>query len=225
MQTVLNGSPSHVPSLGPIQVSGKHMDVGDALRSRIGEELNAGIGKYFDRGGDAEVTLSRDGHSFCCDVTVRLASGQLLQSKGLGGDAHAAFDSSLHKIEARVRRYKQRLKSHHPHHGGARVPDEFAPLMVLRSPEEDSEEDWDLGPSDGAPPASMVIAETEAVVKTLTVSGAVMELDITGQPVLLFKHAAHGGLSLVYRRDDGHIGWIDPERTRSSGAPKPGAAS
>jgi ribosomal subunit interface protein len=201
------------------------MDVGDALRTRIGDELNAGIGKYFDRGGEAEVTLSKDGHGLCCDVTVRLASGQLLQSKGQGGDAHSAFGSALHKIETRVRRYKQRLKNHHPH-GQRGAPAEIAPLMVLRSPDEDGEDEaWDSGPNDAAPPASMVIAETEAAVKTLTVSGAVMELDLTGQPVLLFRHAAHGGLSVVFRRNDGHIGWIDPERTRSAGAAKSGAAS
>ncbi len=71
----------------------------------------------------------------------------------------------------------------------------------------------------------MVIAETDTPVKTLTVSAAVLELDLTGQPVLLFRHAAHGGLSVVFRRNDGHIGWIDPERMRSNGAAKPGAAS
>jgi ribosomal subunit interface protein len=208
----LNGatkSPPDVPM--SIQVSGKHMAVGEALRSRIEAELAAGVGRFFERGGSGDVVLSKDGHSICCDVALRLASGQLLQAKGLGGDAHAAFSNALEKISTRVRRYKNRLKDHHPH-PGQRPPDETTPYMVLRSAEDDDlDEDWG---ADHAPPASMVIAETEATVKTLTVSGAVMELDLTDTPMVLFRNAAHGGLAVVYRRGDGNIGWIDPERTK-----------
>ncbi len=226
MQTALNGSSSPVSSLVLVQVSGKHMDVGDALRSRITDELNAAVGKFFDRGGSSDVVLSRDGHALSCDITIRLASGQRLQTKGTGGDAHSAFSAALGKIESRIRRYKQRLKNHHPHHGAAaRDLGEMASYTLLRAPDDEVDEDWETGVDDHAPPAGMVIAETEAAVKTLTVSAAVMELDLHGQPVLLFRHAAHGGLSVVYRREDGHIGWIDPERTRAAGAVKAGAAS
>lgn len=206
----LNGSGTEMS----IQVSGKHMAVGDALRSRIESELAAGVGRFFERGGSGDVVLSKDGHSICCDVTLRLASGQLLQAKGLGGDAHAAFSVALEKIETRVRRYKRRLKSHHPHNGGARGPAESAPYVVFRTPD-DEELDDDWGGEEG-PPKAMVIAETEASVNTLTVSGAVMELDLSGAPLVLFRNAGHGGLSVVYRRSDGNIGWIDPERTRKS---------
>src|ERR1700733_8082954 len=95
-----------------VQVSGKHGDVGEALRVRVTDEITTSIGKYFDRGGDADVIVSRDGHSFRVDCTVALASGQQLQSHGLGGDAHSAFDAALANIETRIRRYKQKLKSH-----------------------------------------------------------------------------------------------------------------
>ena len=95
-----------------VLVSGKHVDVGEALRTRISDDLTTSIGKYFERGGDAEVVLSRDGHAFRIDCMVTLASGQQLQSHGLGGDAHGAFDQALSKIETRIRRYKRRLKSH-----------------------------------------------------------------------------------------------------------------
>src|ERR1700761_2324062 len=95
-----------------VQVSGKHVNVGEALRSRVADELSSSIGKYFERGGDAEVVVSRDGHSFRVDCVVALASGQRLLSHGLGGDAHAAFGAALAKIETRIRRYKRRLKSH-----------------------------------------------------------------------------------------------------------------
>ena len=195
-----------------VQVSGRHVDVGDALRTRIADELALSIGKYFERGGDADVAVSRDGHGFRVDCTVTLASGQRLQSHGLAGDAHAAFSQSLEKIETRIRRYKRRLKSHTVA-ATAKAAETASLYVVLRAPDGDHEEDdWD-GAS--GPPAAMVIAETESVLKTMTVSMAVMELDLTESQTIVFRNAAHGGLSVVYRRSDGHIGWIDPERTGS----------
>ncbi len=199
-----------------VQVSGRRIDLGEALRSRIATELVAAIGKYFDRGGSAEVVVGRDGHAFCVDMVVVLASGQQLVARGLGGDAHSAFDTALTKIETRIRRYKRRLVNHH-HNGGSRTPAEVTSLVVLRAPEDDDDfdEEWGGdGPAVNGAPEAMIIAETEATVKTLTVSMAVMELDLSGAPVQLFRNAAHGGLSVVYRRPDGNIGWIDPERTR-----------
>jgi ribosomal subunit interface protein len=201
-----------------VQVSGRRIDLGEALRSRIASELVAAIGKYFERGGSAEVVVSRDGHAFCVDMMVVLASGQQLVARGLGGDAHSAFDTALTKIETRIRRYKRRLVNHHHPSGGARLPAEVTPVVVLRAPDDDDDfdDEWGGGAATNGAPEAMIIAETEATVKTLTVSMAVMELDLTGAPVQLFRNAAHGGLSVVYRRSDGNIGWIDPERTRSS---------
>jgi ribosomal subunit interface protein len=194
-----------------VQVSGKHVDVGDALRQKVDEEVTAAIGKYFERGGDAEVVVSRDGHGFRVDCAVTLASGQQLQSHGLAADAHGAFGQALAKAETRIRRYKQRLRSHTA--AAAAKAAETAALLVLRSPSEDLEDDaWDGADADG-PPAAMIIAETEAPLKTITVSMAVMELDLSGAQTIVFRNAAHGGLSVVYRRPDGNIGWIDPQRT------------
>ena len=193
-----------------VQVSGKHVDVGEALRERVGGELQSSIGKYFERGGDADVVVSRDGFGFRVDCTVALASGQTLQSHGLGGDAHSAFGQALHKIETRVRRYKRRLKSHTV--AATAKAAETASLYVLQAPDsEEEEDDWDDA---HAPPAAMVIAETEETLKTMTVSMAVMELDLTESQTIVFRNAAHGHLSVVYRRPDGNIGWIDPERTK-----------
>jgi ribosomal subunit interface protein len=201
-----------------VQVSGKQMDVGEAFRTRATDDLIAGIGKYFERGGSAEVTVRKDGHQFCVDIIAVLASGQQVVAYGVGGDAHAAFDNALTKIEKRVRRYKRRLTNHHPHLGGPRSPAETAPLVVPRGTDEDDElgdDDWghDGSAGNGAP-AAMIIAETESPVKTQTVSMAVMDLDLTDTPVVVFRNVAHGGISVVYRRSDGNIGWIDPERTR-----------
>jgi len=192
-----------------VQISGKHVDVGDALRSRISDELLSSIGKYFERGGDADVVVGKNGHSFRVDCSVRLASGHRLESSGDGGDA-------LHKVEARIRRYKRRLKNHH--HPSGKIA-ETASIMVLRSPETDDDVDsWDEdlnADSSHEPPSAMVIAETQAPLKTMTVSMAVMDLDLTESQAIVFRNAAHGGLSVVYRRLDGNIGWIDPERTKS----------
>jgi ribosomal subunit interface protein len=194
-----------------VQVSGKHVDVGEALRDRVEEEVTTAIGKYFERGGDAEVVVSRDGFNFRVDCGVTLASGQQLQSHGLAGDAHAAFDQALAKVETRIRRYKRRLKSHTV--AASAKAAETAALLVLRAPSEDLDDDaWDSAGADG-PPAAFIIAETEAPLKTITVSMAVMELDLSGAQTIVFRNAAHGGLSVVYRRPDGNIGWIDPQRT------------
>ena len=207
-----------------VQVSGKHVDVGEALRVRVSDEIQSAIGKYFDRGGDADVVVSREGHSFRVDCAVQLASGQQLRSHGLGGDAHAAFDDALAKIDKRIRRYKRRLKDHS---GAASAKQqETAALYVLRAPS-DEVDGWDdsaEAAGDG-PPSAMVIAETEAELRTMTVSGAVMELDLTEAQTIVFRNAAHGGLSVVYRRPDGNIGWIDPERTqRLNGGAAKGSA-
>jgi ribosomal subunit interface protein len=207
-----------------VQVSGKHVAVGEALRTRVGDELTSAIGKYFERGGDAEVVVSRDGHGFRVDCTVALATGQRLLSHGLGADAHAAFSQALAKAETRIRRYKRRLKSHTVAATAKAV--ETASLYVLRGrPEgggagdgatfddDDDDDDW-MESASGQPPAAMVIAETDTPLRTMTVSMAVMDLDLTESQAIVFRNAAHGGLSVVYRRADGHIGWVDPERTK-----------
>jgi len=205
-----------------IQVAGKHVDVGAALRDRITDELSSGIGKFFDRGGDADVIVSRQGHGFRVDCLVNLASGQRLQSHGTGGDAHLAFSDALAKIEARVRRYKRRLKDHSVA-ATAKMAQTTALYTTIQWPDDaDDLEEWlDDSEMDG-PPSAMIIAENDTQVKTLTVSGAVMELDLTESQTIVFRNAAHGGLSVVYRRSDGNIGWIDPERTKSLNGPGAG---
>jgi ribosomal subunit interface protein len=191
-----------------VQVTGKHVDVGDSLRARVADEISTRIEKYFDRGGGADVVVYREGNSFKVDCAVLLANGQQLTTTGLGGDAHVAFDAALEKMERRVRRYSKRLKDHHQQAQAKQA--ETAAYFVLAASEFEEEED------EGALayPEPVVIAETEKSIRTMTVAMAVMELDLTESQTIVFRNAGHGGLSVVYRRPDGNIGWIDPERSK-----------
>ncbi|MDZ4692595.1 ribosome hibernation-promoting factor, HPF/YfiA family [Terricaulis sp.] len=196
-----------------IQIAGRQMDVGEALRTRIEGELAAGVGKYFNRATDAVVTVAKNGggQGIEVDCTVHLPSGISLQAEGHGGDAHSAFDDALTKLEKRVRRYKRRLRNHHADNKSP-LPAEDASAYVLAPLNEENEADEDESAEADAQAAPLVIAESTVAVRTMTVSMAVLQLDLSKDPALMFRNAAHGGLSVVYRRADGNIGWIDPER-------------
>jgi len=196
-----------------VQVTGKQVDVGDALRARVADELSNTIGKFFDRGGGAEVVVSREGHSFKVDCAVTLASGQQLTTHGLGGDAHLAVDAAVSKMEKRIRRYNTRLKDHHLQ--ALAKQQETAAYFVLQPTDFEEDDDGLDGFASEAFTEPMVIAETETPLRTMTVSMAVMQLDLTEAQAIVFRNAAHGGLSVVYRRADGNIGWVDPERTKN----------
>lgn len=194
-----------------VQVTGKHVDVGEALRSRVADELSNSIAKYFDRGGGADVVVSREGTAFKVDCAVTLASGQQLTTHGVGGDAHLAFDMALQRMAKRIRRYKNRLKDHHGQ-AVAKQVETAAYFVIAASDEEEDDDEVAEAPASLEP---VIIAETERPIRSMTVSMAVLELDLTEAQTIVFRNAAHGGLSVVYRRPDGNIGWIDPERTRN----------
>lgn len=184
-----------------LRVSGKNMDVGDALRSKAEDHFEAVVAKYFDGGYDGHLTLTPDGIGFRADCIVHLDSGAMLQSSALGGDATSAYEVMALNIEKRLRRYNRKLKVHGK--GIKAVGDDTtAAYTVLGASDEMDELDEDY-----APP---VIAETTKNLRSLSVGEAVMELDLTQSGVVVFRHAGHGGLNVVYRRSDGNIGWIDP---------------
>lgn len=186
-----------------VQVTGRSIDVGDALRTRIEEELSAGVGRYATRDGDAQVTLHRERHLVVVETIVHLDSGITLEAKGEAGEAHAAFDQALAKIEKRARRYKRRLKDHHAQASRAPLPREEASYAVIAEPEDDPEDT----PADAGP---VVIAETRTVIRTMPVATAVMQLELSEQNALMFRNPKSGALNVVYRRADGNIGWVDP---------------
>jgi len=198
-----------------IQVAGRQMEVGEALRSRIEDELASGVGKYFSRATDAVVTVGKNGGAGIeVDCTVHLSSGISLQAEGHGGDAHSAFDDALGKLEKRVRRYKRRLRNHHADNKSP-LPAESAAAYVLAPLADESDAEEEDG--NGGVDAPLVIAETTVDVRTMPVSMAVMQLDLSEHPVLMFRNAGNGALNVVYRRGDGNVGWIDPERIKGNG--------
>jgi ribosomal subunit interface protein len=184
-----------------LRVSGKNMDVGEALRARAEGHFDSVVKKYFDGGYTGHLTLEPEGSGFCADCLVHLDSGAVLQASAYGGDAISAYEILTETIEKRLRRYNRKLKQHRKTNGNGADTLE-AQAYVLASPDDDEE----LG-EDYSPP---VIAETTKALRQMSVEEAVMELDLTQADVVMFRHAGHGGLNVVYRRADGNIGWIDP---------------
>ena len=183
-----------------LRVSGKNMDVGEALRSKAEGHFDAVVKKYFDGGYTGHLTLEPEGPGFSAIRTVHLDSGTILQSSAYGGDATSAYELMADTIEKRLRRYNRKLKSHRRHN----TADDglAAQSYVLGSADEHEELHEDYSPP--------VIAETTSTLRQMSVEEAVMELDLTQADVVMFRHAGHGGLNVVYRRADGNIGWIDP---------------
>ncbi len=188
------------------RVSGKNLDVGDALRDRISDRIAETVDKYFDGGYSGHLTLARDGFGFRTECAIHLDSKITLHADGMAPDAYASADQAASRIEKRLRRYHRRLKDHHSERSDARAANWAAvdaASYIIAAPEHEDETDIDAF-------TPVIIAESTTTLKQLSVSDAVTELDLTGAPVLVFRHAAHGGVNIVYRRADGHFGWIDP---------------
>jgi ribosomal subunit interface protein len=199
----------------PFRVSGKNIDLGETLRERVNVRIAEATAKYFDGGFSGHVTIGKEGFGFRAECVIHLDSGIMLEAEALAADAYASADQAAVRIEKRLRRYKRRLKGHQTaRHNGAADTIE-APSFIIAAPEHDSDEGTggdlgdDLGDDD---PAfnPVIIAESTTALRRLSVSEAVLELDMTGGAVMVFRHAGHGRVNLVYRRRDGHIGWIDP---------------
>lgn len=192
-----------------LSVSGKQVDVGDALRGHVEERLIAAISKHFDRAIEAQVQFSREGPLIRTDISVHARSGIQLRGHATADDIRISFDQASDRVVKRLRRFKRRLVGHHPSHQGAPETLETTARQVVLAGQgdEESEDGEGEAPDTGAP---VTIAETTTPIHTLTVSDAVMRMELAELPVLMFRNSAHGGLNVVYRRGDGNIGWIDP---------------
>jgi ribosomal subunit interface protein len=185
-----------------LSVNGKQLDIGDALRGHIEETLPDIITKYFENPTDAHVTMTRQGKEFRADITVHVGKGIMVQSHGASEDPYAAYDTAGVHIAKRLRRYKRRLRDHH--RGRDDLSDAIAAQHYVLEPHSDEAEEM---PASDQP---VIVAEMTMDIETLSVSEAVMRMDLSGQPALMFRNKAHGGTNMVYVRNDGNIGWIDP---------------
>ena len=189
-----------------LRVSGKNLDIGEALRGQVEGRLATALGKYVDGGYSGHVTVMKDGFGFRTECVLHLNSGTTLEASGLAGDAYAAFDQAAEKIEKRLRRHKRRLKER-PSGNGKAAPILDSAYSVIEEPSDQALEDGEYHP--------VVIAEDTRSLHRMSVSDAVVELDLTGAPVVVFVHAGTGRMNVVYRRGDGAIGWIDPPSGRA----------
>lgn len=184
------------------QISGKQIDIGEALQTHVKTELGEVISKYAERPTDANVVFSKSGAEFVCEAVVHLSTGLTTQAQAHAHEIYAAFDKCAEKMEKQLRRYKRRLKDHHKQRS---EPVELlgASAYILAA----SEHDEDQEPEDLQP---MIIAEMETQIPTLSVGEAVMQMELSGAPVLVFKNEGKTGINVVYQRPDGNVGWIDP---------------
>jgi ribosomal subunit interface protein len=187
-----------------ITVSGKQVDLSDALRTRVSDHLDVIASKYFDHALEAQVTFSRARSFFICDINVHAGRGLLLRGEGEAADANTAFDDAAEHIAKRLRRYRRRVNEHARDSANRERP-EAARQYILQ--QEDAQ-DGDGGDTKIA--HATVIAEQVTEISVLSVSEAVMRMDLADQPVLMFRNSTTGEFNVVYRRSDGNIGWIDP---------------
>lgn len=188
------------------QISGRQIDIGEALQTHVKAELGEVVDKYAQRPTEAIVVFSRIAHEYNCETVLHLSTGLTAQASGHATEIYASFEACREKMDKQLRRYKRRLRSHY---ADRTVPVEFEDgssyILAATTEPEDVEPDT-LQP--------MVIAEMEARVPSITVGEAVMQMELAGQPLLVFRNEGHGGVNVVYRRDDGHIGWIDPRNSK-----------
>lgn len=195
-----------------ITVAGKQVETGEALKTHVRDGLGTIAKKYFDHAMEANVTFRRDakGHAFVCDINLKAGRNLFMRGEGEGTDAHRAFEVAAEHVAKRLRRYRRRVNDHARSLAAERQPEqgEEARQVVLR---ESEEEEIEAAPAANGADHPAVVAETPATIDRLTVGEAVMRMDLAHVPVLMFRNRATNTLNVVYRRGDGHIGWIDPK--------------
>lgn len=184
------------------QISGKQIDIGESLQSHVQAELGTILEKYAGRPTEANVVFSKSGHEFVCETSVHLSTGLTAQAKGNATEIYAAFDSSGEKMDKQLRRYKRRLKDHHKARSQPVELSDAGSYILAATSEDESD--------DQAQNAPMIIAEMQAKIPMLSVGEAVMQMQLAHAPVLVFRNEKTNGINVVYEREDGNIGWVDP---------------
>jgi ribosomal subunit interface protein len=190
-----------------LSVKGKQLNVGDALRTHVSESLSRILGKYFGDAIEVGVTFSREGHLYRAVVAAHVGRGIQLQAQGEADEPYPAFDTAAERLAKRLRRYKRRLRDHRKDPGPA--PESLPAQQYILAGDAEAQAAEDE--IDGRP---AVVAEMATEIPSLTVSEAVMRMDLAELPALMFRNSSHSGLNMIYRRPDGNIGWIDPRGNR-----------
>ena len=186
-----------------VQINGKHIDVGSSLSSHATEKTKEIILKYAKSATDISITFSKDRHEYFCDISIHLVTGITVQAKGKSNDIYDSFENSLEKTDKQLRRYKRRLKNHHI---DRKNPIEFVnanSYVISKHDETDNGEKESLSP--------LIIAEMQTKLPTITVGEAVMQMELSGSNMLIFRNSSHQKINVVHLREDGNIGWVDPE--------------
>lgn len=192
------------------QITGKNIDLGEALKSYILERLNTSIDKFTLGHLSGHVRLEKVRTQFLMDCSIQLKSGLVLHSHGEAVDPYACADSAFERLEKRLRRYKRRLKNHTSNYEKNRQDVYNAYDYVIQQhdePDVEPQENENATDEDLAP---TIVAETAIKIYNCSVGDAVMKLDLSNKPFVVFQNASNGLVNIVYKRDDGHIGWIDP---------------
>jgi ribosomal subunit interface protein len=184
------------------QISGKQIDIGEALQTHVKDQLGIVVAKYAERPTAAQVTFSRIASEFACEAVVHLSTGLTAQARAKAHEIYAAFDACAEKMEKQLRRYKRRLKDHH--RDRAQPVELFGASSYILAA---SDEEPDAEPDSLQP---IIVAEIETRIPSLSVGEAVMQMELAGAPVLVFRKEGKESVNVVYRREDGNIGWIDP---------------
>jgi ribosomal subunit interface protein len=193
-----------------IQIVSKNIDVSPALHARINERFDEMIDKYIHREGEAHVSVSREGSGFRTVCSVHLPSGATMEATGNAAEAYGATDEALEHMEKRLRRYKRRLKDHHPDVKTAAKAEAFN-MFIMKNPVDDSDLDDDENAGSAPPQEPMIISEASQPLRTMTPGMAALELGLADNGVVVFNNVKHGRINIVFKRPDGNIGWIDPK--------------
>lgn len=186
-----------------LSIKGNKLDIGDALTQHIESRLTDSVEKYFDHALDANIVLTKEGNgkNFRTDIVVHIGRNIKMHGRATTEEPYASFETALERIAKQLRRYKRRLNDHRKN-----APDlaafEAQKYIIENNPDED-----EATSADGAP---VIVAEMATTILDLTVSEAVMHMDVNNSSALVFQNKAHGGINVVYKRADGNIGWVDP---------------
>lgn len=196
-----------------VTVTGRHIDVGQSLRQHVETALSDAVGKFFEKALEGTVTFDKRGHEFTADIKVHVSRGLYVQGEGDANDPYIAFNTASEHIAKRLRRHKRRIRDHHT--AQSRDLETLTAQQYILAHEDEPEDDQATASPGGSATDTeseepVVVAEMKTDIASMTVGEAVMRMDLANVPAMMFRNVAHGGLNMIYRRDDGNVGWVDP---------------